>query len=175
MTYEEQQIKALEAALKKSNILAVRDAIKNEIVRLRKKITGPGQKRKAKTADGVFVGIGAKIYAYDMPRMRYRGLDQPQEEQAPEIKEAVVEAINRVGRVRLAGYVYDHIDIAARRYYSTREAAHAAMIAEAQKDVKRAKDGAVRAKNDVLEAQHFLAVVKAFNPNPAPARKKRAA
>lgn len=174
MTDIEKDVAALKEQLKKPQSILMKRAIENEIERLHRKITGKGRDRKAKTADGKMVGIGATVFGYNVPQ---RWTNDGQVEDRPgSIYEKKIEEINRVGRVRFTGW-YQFTEM-SRSYYSSRAAAHKAMVAEAALDVKGAVRNVASARQRVEDKKHLLEVAKAFNPNPAPAkttRKMRAA
>lgn len=164
----EKDIALLEAALKKSEAPAVQKALSTQIAILKRKVNGVGKHRKVRTADGVLVGIGDNVYSYRLPYLAYVGNGKPEEERPPQITERKIERVMRAGKVELEnGWPPLFLDRGAHCYYSTRSAAKKAMLAEAT--IKAKYD-----RNTAAKSKHVLSVVRAFDPNRAP-RKKRAA
>lgn len=160
MTSIESDIAALQEQLKQPQTIGVKRAIENEIARLKRRVNGVGKNRKTKTADGALVGIGDTVYSYRLPYMGWESGNRSVLRK-PEVSARTVAEINRAGKAKLEGG-WQPIEL-TRSYYSTSIAAYRAMLAEATRKAKHAREQSG-------EAKRFLALCKAFNYKAKPKR-----
>lgn len=154
----ESQIEEVEKLITKTDNKIVRSALQLQLSALKKKQTGT-KNRKAKTRDHVLVGVGAKVFGYDLPKSYVGYGSNKVTYYAGSINERTITAISTKGDIAFDSpgrHSYYGADI----YYSTPLVAAEACKAEMLVQIKR-QEVTVKSAESVLERYKNYNLVEA--------------
>ena len=150
------QIEEVEKLITKSDNKIVRDALQLQLSALKKKQTGT-KNRKAKTKDGVLVGIGDSVFSYTVPRT-YENYGQKISKHPALISERLITAVSSSGgQFSFNPPSYGRPSYyASHAFYSTKLAAATACYDEVQVGIERREE-------NIKEANQSLALYINYN------------
>ena len=160
MTTIESQIEEVEKLITKTDNKIVRNALDLQLVALKKKQTGT-KNRKAKTRDHVLVGVGAKVFGYDLPKSYVGYGSNKVTYYAGSINERTITAISTKGDIAFDSPMYGrHSYYGAGGYYSTPLVAAKNCKDEVLDQIKRQEE-TVKSAESVLERYKNYNLVEA--------------